>query len=206
MLKKLILPFAILCAVQGGALESESYSLEVISYEDFVNEDPAALNLLKGALYKDGIVGMRGVPDFREKLSRFIDAARRFTALPEQIKESYSPNHDLGETFLGYERGKEKFRRPDGRWVVDDLKTSYYAFVPDSSLNKWPREVDLRSFMEDLGGLMSEMGEAVMQKFGLSGRGGLVVTEGSPRIGRMLYYRLNSSGIDENPFWCGAHF
>jgi hypothetical protein len=27
--------------------------------------------------------------------------------------------------FLGYEKGKDKFKRPDGKWVVDDLKINW---------------------------------------------------------------------------------
>ncbi len=180
--------------------------LDVISYDAFVNEDPEALDTLKKALYETGIVGIRGIPAYKEKVDRFIKSARAFSALPEAVKESYAPNRSLGETFLGYEKGKEKFKRPDGRWVIDDLKVSYYGLVPDSPLNKWPQEVDLNTPFQDLGALMLEMGEAVMQKVGLLGSNARMFLEDGVRIGRMLYYCKSSESIQENPFWCGAHF
>lgn len=164
------------------------------------------MQTLKRALHEKGIVGIRGVPGYREKVIRYIEAARAFSALPEAVKERYAPNHDLGETFLGYERGKEGFKRPDGQWVVDDLKVSYYALVPESSENKWPEEIDLQTPFEDLGSLMSEMEEAVMNKLGLIGAASGFDLEGVPRTGRMLYYRKSMEGSSDNPFWCGAHF
>src|SRR3990167_6851436 len=96
--------------------------LDVISYESFTAEDPDAMATLRSALFEKGIVGVRGVPTYKEKIYRFIDAAREFSALPEEIKEQYAPAS--GDMFLGYEKGKEKFKRPDGKWVVDDLKVS----------------------------------------------------------------------------------
>jgi hypothetical protein len=137
---------------------------------------------------------------------QFIETAQKFSAFPEDVKESYAPNRDLGELFLGYEKGKERFKRPDGRWVVDDLKVSYYAFVPESCLNKWPREIDLKTPFQELGGLMSEMGLAVMQKIGVVGCRTGIHLDGIPRVGRMLYYRKCETSAFENPFWCGAHF
>ena len=118
----------------------------------------------------------------------------------------YAPDRSLGELFLGYEKGKEKFKRPDGQWVIDDLKVSYYGFIPDSSLNKWPNEVDLRTSFQEIGTLMSEMGEAVMKKIGLVGPSTGISIDGTPRVGRMLYYRKSTENAADNPFWCGAHF
>ena len=60
-----------------------------------------------------------------------------------------SQTETLGETFLGYGEGKEKFQRPNGTWVVDDLKTSYYAYIPDSAKNKWPSEINLKEPYEN---------------------------------------------------------
>lgn len=200
----------ILVASVGNAAESEDpfeiLDLDVISYEAFTQEDPAAMGLLQKALKEKGIVGIRGVPGYKEKLVRFIESARDFSALPEEVKETYAPNHDLGETYLGYEKGKEKFMRPDGRWVVDDLKVSYYGLVPDTLSNKWPVEVDLRSSFQDIGMLMSEMGMAIMEKIGLIGPSTGISIDGVPRVGRMLYYRKSENSAVENPFWCGAHF
>ncbi|HSX14055.1 MAG TPA: hypothetical protein VLE96_06535 [Chlamydiales bacterium] len=182
--------------------EIEILSLDVISYEDFVNEDSTAMNVLKRAMYEKGIVGIKGIPGYREKLLKFIETAREFSALPEEIKEAYSPHRSIGET-MGYERGRERFKRPDGRWVVDDLKVSYYGLVPDQSLNRWPVEMDLKTPFQELGAIMSEMGEAVMKKIELIGpKTGLSL--GDAKVGRMLYYCKGSN--NENPFWCGAHF
>ncbi len=181
----------------------EMLSLDVISYDAFVSEDQEAIAVLRKALFEKGIVGIRGIPGYKEKVQQFIEKSREFSALPESVKEYYAPNHDLGETFLGYERGKEQFKRPDGKWVVDDLKTSYYGWVPDNAENKWPREVDIKTSFQDLGALMSEMGTAIMQQMGLLTS---ISLDGVPRLGRMLYYRKSTdSGID-NPYWCGAHF
>lgn len=179
----------------------EVLDLDIIPYEKIATGDLAALQTLDIALHKKGIVGVRGVPGYKEKYEQFIKAAREFNDLPEEIKEFYKPNRDLGETFLGYEVGKEKFQRPDGEWVVDDLKTSYYACVPDNAKNKWPLEVDLRAPFEALGETMAEMGEMIMCKIGLLGDFHL---EEDARTGRMLHYRKGEhSG---NPYWCGAHF
>lgn len=183
---------------------SEPLALDIISYEAFVSEDPEALNLLKTALLKQGIVGIRGIPGYKEKVTKFIETAREFSALPEETKETYAPNRALGETFLGYERGKEKFQRPDGSWVIDDLKVSYYGLVPNHPHNKWPSEVDLQTPFQDLGVLMSQMGEAVMEKIGLIGPS-TGITLGN-KVGRMLYYRKSLEGASDNRFWCGAHF
>lgn len=195
----------LLASVMMQAQETiEILNLDVINYEDFIKEDGQAMLILNRALYEKGIVGIRGVPGYKEKYQQFIQAAREFSALPEEVKESYKPNRALGETFLGYESGKEKFQRPNGEWVVDDLKTSYYAFVPDNVKNKWPREVDLRSPFETLGELMAEMGESIMYKIGFLGGDTGLQLEGDSRVGRMLYYRKSNN--NENPYWCGAHF
>ena len=180
----------------------ETLELDVIPYEKLVEGDREALQVLDIALHEKGIVGVRGVPGYKEKYQQFVQAARAFHALPEETKERYMPNR--AETFLGYEVGKEKFKRPGGEWVVDDLKTSYYAFVPDNTQNRWPLEVNLREPFEALGELIADTGRLVMEKIGLlSERTGLYLDEDS-RVGRMLYYRKSMS--NENPYWCGAHF
>lgn len=198
-----------LLTCEGGAMEvdtMEVLSLDVISYESFIQDDPGALQVLGKALHEKGIVGIKGIPGYKEKVLHFIETAREFSSLPEEVKESYAPNRSLGEMFLGYEKGKEKFKRPDGKWVVDDLKVSYYGFVPEMPPNKWPREVDLKTPFQDLGMLMSEMGEAVMKKIGLIGPTTGICLDGLPRVGRMLYYKKSIEGVAENPLWCGAHF
>lgn len=184
----------------------EILALDIISYRDFMDEDEEAMGVLKTALFEKGIVGIRGIPGYKEKVQRFIESAREFSALPEEIKESYAPNRERGDLFLGYEKGKEKFKRPDGKWVVDDLKVSFYGFVPDSPLNIWPREVNLQTPFLEIGFLMANMGEAIMKKIGLLGQGTTVTLGDDSLVGRMLYYRKSEQSAIENPFWCGAHF
>ena len=186
--------------------EIEMLTLDIISYEDFVQAKPEAMRILDLALHEKGIVGIKGIPGYKEKLHNFIEHAREFSSLPEEIKELYAPNRDLGETFLGYERGKERFKRPDGTWVVDDLKVSYYAFVPDCSENKWPSEVDLKNPFQAMGTLMAEMGAAVMNTIGITGPQAEISSDRVQCLGRMLYYRKSSNSSADNPFWCGAHF
>ncbi|MBY0529398.1 MAG: hypothetical protein K2P51_04325 [Rhabdochlamydiaceae bacterium] len=186
------------------AEDIEVMALDIISYEDFIQEDPLSMDVLRNALLEKGIVGIRGVPGYKEKVLRFIDSARAFSALAEEVKEAYAPKEE--ETFLGYERGKEKFQRPDGSWVVDDLKVSYYAFVPENTQNKWPHELDLQTPFQDLGGVMHQMGLAVMQTIGLLDYQGGICLDDVPRVGRMLYYKKSENTIGDNPFWCGAHY
>ncbi len=198
----------IVCAalgILGHAYAHEVLDLDIIAYEDFMRDDPGTLSILQKALYEKGIVGMRGVPGYREKVDRFVEIARAFSALPEEVKESYGPNRETGE-ITGYEVGKERFQRPDGTWVVDNLKVSYYGFVPDNAFNRWPVEVDLKTPYEDLGTLMAQIGEAVMYKIGLLGPATGISLEGTPKLGRMLYYRQPENVKAENPYWCGAHF
>jgi len=203
MARFILFAVCVLFAFEGAA-GIEILDLDIIPYEDFVQGSPETMQLLDYALHEKGIVGIKGVPGYREKVQRFIQRAREFSALPEAVKDQYAPNHELGETFLGYEMGKEKFKLPDGKWVIDDLKVSYYGFIPDISINKWPAEVDLKSPFQEIGALMVDMGEAIMKKIGLIGP--MTGIEGGLRLGRMLYYRKNENSAAENPYWCGAHF
>jgi isopenicillin N synthase-like dioxygenase len=192
------------CSV--GALQSEELSLQVLSYDLFMQEDASTLECLQKALYEDGIVGIRGVPGYAEKMAQFIEQARAFAALPEEVKEQYAPNRERGDLFLGYEKGKERFQRPDGKWVVDDLKVSYYAFVPDHPNNHWPVETELQQGYLELGNLMLGMGKAVMEKLGLIGTTTGIFLDDIPHVGRMLYYLKSGDTRQDNPLWCGAHF
>lgn len=183
----------------------EILSLDVIAYEDFVHQDPKSLQILREALYHKGIVGIKSIPGYKEKAVRFIEKAREFAALPSETKQNYAPNKELGELFLGYEMGKEQFLRPDGTWVVDDAKASYYAMVPDSETNKWPVECDLQTAYLEIATLMLEMSKEVMKKIDLIDVfiPADKVTHG---MGRMLHYSKQSDATMDNPFWCGAHF
>ena len=179
--------------------------LDIISYEDLIQETPQAMQILRSALHEKGIVGVKNIPGYGEKVAQFIETARKFSALSDEDKIAYSPNHEHGE-FLGYDQAKEQFKRPDGRWVVDDLKTSYYALVPDAPENKWPSEIDVKTPFQELGSVMSHVGEIVMEKVNLLGKATGISIDGVPRVGRMLYYKKNSEQAKDNPYWCGAHF
>jgi isopenicillin N synthase-like dioxygenase len=202
LLRSMILSLGLIIAAEAN----DVFTLDIISYEDFVNEDPVALQTLQTALSEKGIAGISGIPGYREKVAQYIDMAKEFSALPEEVKENYAPNRDQGATFLGYERGKEKFQRPDGSWFIDDLKVSYYGFIPEVPENRWPTEIDVQTPFQDLGALMSEMGTAVMEKIGLIGPKTGISLDGIPRLGRMLYYRKSVESSIDNPYWCGAHF
>lgn len=186
------------------ALPMAANALTVIPYEAFIKREPAALVELKAALFEQGIVGIKEVPNLQRHVERFIESARAFSALPEEVKQAYAPNRERGDLFLGYEEGKERFQRPDGTWIVDDLKVSYYAFVPDSPrCNLWPLEMDLKTPFLELGSLMSEMGEEVMRAIDLIGPD---IELAGNKVGRLLYYRKSEGSEEKNPFWCGAHF
>lgn len=182
----------------------ELLDLCVVDHQDLVARDPVALEELREALHRHGVVGIRAVPGYRELYGRFIEASRRFSALPEEIKERSSPNRDLGETFLGYESGKEKFQLSSGEWVVDDLKASFYAKIPNCSENRWPEEVDLENPFSELAELLMATGERVMHEVGILGEVQGVEVEASGAVGRMLYYK--NSARSQNPYWCGAHY
>lgn len=184
----------------------EVLALDIIPYEQFAENNPDAIQVLRKALFEKGIVGIKGIPGYKEKVERYIAAAQAFSALTEEEKEAYAPNREAGDLFLGYEKGKEQFKRPDGRWVIDDLKVSYYAFVPEDPHNKWPKEVDLQTPFQELGLLMSETAEGVMKKIGLLTSATELSLDGIPRVGRMLYYRKSGDTAQDNPLWCGSHF
>ncbi|MCB1135759.1 MAG: isopenicillin N synthase family oxygenase [Chlamydiia bacterium] len=182
----------------------EILDLDVITYQELSEGDAQALETLTRALHDKGIVGIRGVPEYEERYSAFIKASRDFHALPEDVKELYSAGREAADDCLGYESGKERFQLPSGDWVVDDLKTSYYAQVPNIPENKWPVEVDLEGPFQALGQLMAQTGELIMYQIGLLGEETGIHLEEGACLGRMLYYRKSENS--QNPHWCGAHF
>ncbi|NNM44383.1 MAG: isopenicillin N synthase family oxygenase [Chlamydiae bacterium] len=190
-----------------GAIDTspEVLNLDIFSYEDFAKQDPNTIQLLRKALLEKGIVGIRGVPGYKESAKRYIEKAREFSSLPLRVKQSYSPNRSAGE-FLGYEIGKEKFLRPNGSWMVDDSKASYYAFVPNSLENKWPIECDLQTPFQEIAYLMFDIGRRVMESIDLIGPRTVIASNEITGVGRMLHYDKQSDETMENPFWCGAHF
>ena len=87
----------ILCSVVAlfsSVQAAERLKLDVISYECLVNKDEETINQLRSALYTNGIVGVSGIPGYREKLDQFVAAAREFSLLPTEVKEEYAPRRN----------------------------------------------------------------------------------------------------------------
>lgn len=183
--------------------EVEILDIDIFSYEDFAKHDSATIDSIRKALLTKGIVGLRGIPGYKEAAFNFIAHSREFSALDEKIKQAYAPNRKAGE-FLGYEIGMEKFLRPDGQWKIDDSKASYYALVPDKEVNVWPSECDLRNPFLQIANIMLKTGRSVLESLELMPKSfPLDRTDG---VGRMLHYHKQSDETMDNPFWCGAHF
>ncbi len=177
---------------------------EIIEYEDFERGDTETLDRLKLALFRDGLIGIRNIPGYKEKLFNLFKTSKRFFSLSEETKEKYAPRP--GDVFRGYECGKEKFQRPDGKWVIDDLKTSFYAFTPDSDINIWPEEIDLNTPLIQMGELMAEMGRSVIKSINLFRSYADFDVEDCKTLARLLYYRKGEGTEKDNPVWCGDHF
>ena len=179
--------------------------LDIISYHDVLDSSnqPAHRSLVSALLDK-GIVGISHVPTFAEKSRAYVNAARQFAALPEEVKKQYTPDRDAGVT-EGYELGAEKFKDDNGSWVVEDKKVSYYAYVPDDVRNTWPREVDLQTPYLDLGQLIFATGKVVLNVIEANASFNLPhhLVAG---YGRMLHYLKEGEMTNANPNWCGAHF
>src|SRR3990167_11426390 len=73
--------------------------LDIISYHDVLDSSnqPAHRSLVSAVLDK-GIVGISHVPTFSEKSRAYVNAARQFAALPEEVKKQYTPDRDAGIT------------------------------------------------------------------------------------------------------------
>ncbi|MCH9614008.1 MAG: hypothetical protein SP1CHLAM54_10170 [Chlamydiia bacterium] len=185
-------------------LAVETLDLDVISYEDFVAGK--AHETIESALHGNGIIGIKGIPTYKEKSERLLATLREFHQLPEEVKEQYAPDRTKNELFDGYEVGKERFLDDEGNWVVDDLKVSYYVTYPQMNHNKWPRELDLKTPCMDLSALMSEMGIALMREVGLIGEATGIEIGDEPRTVRMLYYRKGQEDMGKDRHWCADHF
>lgn len=176
--------------------------IDIISYHDLSN--PSSLQQLESVLRLKGIVGIQGVSGFEQKVRSYLQAVKQFMALPDNIKNSYAPNRDAGDT-EGYELGAEWFKNKNGEWQRDDKKASFYAFVPDKPLNKWPKEVDLKRAYLELGEVIFKTGKHVLKALGLDE----VIALNLNRLvgyGRMLYYYPENNIINDHQSWCGAHF
>lgn len=178
--------------------------ITIIAYNDLINPNAKdSHEKLASALLNQGLVAIQGIPDYPEKSKAYIDSLREFSALPEEIKNTYAPDRDSGQT-EGYELGAEWFKNAAGEWQIDDKKASFYAFVPDNAKNIWPREIDLKTPYLSLGALIFNTGKHILNVLGLNQAMGLNL-DGIYGYGRMLHYHKEKDLTDSNPDWCGAH-
>lgn len=176
----------------------EVLHIDIISYDKLVANDSETLKVIQRALHDKGIIGVSGVPNFKESYDSVIRADRTFHKLPKEIKITCSPDRESGD-ILGYEFGGiEKFQREDGTWEIDELKNSYYFCVGDNSENKWPKEMNLEIPLMTMATKMVETGKILMRAMGL------IDDAAINSLGRMLYYK--KGGNSSNPQWCGEHF
>ncbi|MDN3507931.1 MAG: 2-oxoglutarate and iron-dependent oxygenase domain-containing protein [Simkaniaceae bacterium] len=200
-MKVFILFFLSLPFILSGSIET--LDLDVISYQDLQSKDPIALAQLRNALHDKGIVGVKGAPGYREKSAKFIKSARSFFASPKKVKQQYASDT---VNFLGFGEGIEKFQRPNGEWVVDDLKVSFYALIPNVSANKWPREIDLETPLREIASLMSQTAKIVMKEIGMIGDDTNIGYDDVRHFTRTLHYKKSGKSHETNPYWCGFHY
>ena len=206
-MKKLIgfflsIPFFCMASVQ-------TLDVDIIEYDAFAAKTPEAMEQLQTALYKKGIVGIRGVPGYREKAEAYINALRTFSSFPMETKMKYSAKGltEKAKHFVGYDVGAEKFRLPSGEWVVDDLKNSIYTIYPDMCENKWPVEVNLKTPFEEICAVVTDIGKTILEDIELiSPKTGITRDSLAPHVCRQLHYAKTSNTEVNNPYWCGAHY
>lgn len=108
----------------------EKIDLDVILYDDLLNNDSCALQKLNKALFEKGIFGIRGIPTYKEKLDRFIVAAKAFNSLPEEVKDLYT----FDKTNKGYFDGVVKEANQNIENVVDQMmKMERTSYTPEGS-------------------------------------------------------------------------
>ena len=176
---------------------------DIISYEELFGSKPTpeARQCLKTSLHESGIVGVRNIPTFVEKVQTFLEASRAFSALPMAIKNQYAPRRTQGEV-QGFELGAEKY---GDNQQADDKKASFYAFFPDCAGNKWPHELDLKTPYLALNGLMGEVARNILDLLGLHAELGIDLAK-LEFLGRMLHYHKEGEQTNQNPNWAGAHY
>jgi isopenicillin N synthase-like dioxygenase len=176
----------------------------ILSYDDLIHPTPESQAKARQALCEIGIIGIKDIPNYIKTCHEYIQAAVEFSQLPESIKQQYAPNRDIGQ-FEGYEIGVEKFLDSNHQWQIDDLKASYYAFVPDKNKNQWPAEVDLKTPYLKLGTLIFNTGKYLLNFLGLNEDVG-INHEDLFGYGRMLHYQKTQDTNQFTSDWCGAHF
>lgn len=178
--------------------------LNVISYDDLLADNNSDLvHTIHYALHESGIIGVKNIPQFIEKSKHFLDASRQFSYMDGTVKRQYAPDRDIGHT-EGYELGAEHFKDEHGKWLVDDKKASYYAYVADNPRNKWPTELDLRTPYLNLAQLMFDTGKRLLDVIGIN-ESMAINHDQLVGYGRMLHYHKESDSHTLNAYWCGAH-
>ena len=133
--------------------------------------------------YSEAVSIMETVKKTKQKL--MVGMNHRFRP-DTMLLRSFIENNELGKIFY-VKTGWLKKPTPDNTWLAKKSISGGGAFL-------------------DLGMLMSQMGESVMEKIGLVGSNTGIYLNETPSFGRMLYYRKNEESAKENPYWCGAHF
>lgn len=178
--------------------------LRVLSYDElFTSPSQESTRLLTEALLTQGLVGIRGVPDYKEQVQTFVSAARAFSALDEKTKMKYAPQRDSGDA-MGYELGAEQYKDESGVLQTDDQKASYYAEIPEVPNNKWPTEHDLKTPYLELAWTMFHTGKKVLNILGLNESLGIDLDK-VYGWGRFLHYHKEGSLTNSNPLWCNEH-
>lgn len=177
--------------------------LSIFSFDSLINPSPKVIMQIKKTLAEIGILGIRGVPNYEDFCLNYIAAARAFSNLTENLKQQYCP---LPNKFEGYECGAEQFLDAvTGKWIIDDKKASYYAYVPDLPENQWPKEVDLKTAYLELGNLIFNTGKILLDCLGLNLEVGIDLTK-VHGYGRLLHYQKEQETNNLTPNWCGAHY
>lgn len=182
-------------------------SIDTVSYSRLLSSqdlDSNVLSTLEAALLNKGVVCVSEIPNLAEKVGTFTMAARQFANLDQNIKNLYAPDRDKGDT-LGYEIGAEWFKNQQGIWQADDQKASYYALIPDSADNKWPREVELQKPYIHLAELIFTIGKRILELMGID-ESNYIDLKQVNGVGRMLHYHKDGEATNDYPLWCGEHF
>lgn len=190
--------------------QTKKLQLTVIDYQNLTNPSSFTIQETKKALNRHGIIGIKGIPDYQINIENLINDAKKFYSLSPEEKEKYSPNRKAGE-WVGYEMGKQKFRREDGSEVLSTSKCSYYAYVTNGRLdpqvvqNIWPpiNVCNLETTFMTIGYIMEGVIKKVIDITGCI-QNTPILPDSFNAIGRLLQY-TSSDSSNSNP-WCEAHF
>ncbi len=161
-------------------------------------------DLIIKQLYDDGYIVVKNIPNHPEYWQEFQTEIYKFAQLPDNVKKMCTPENFFSH---GWELGKEKFL---GK--VDTFKGSYYADLPNSDQNVWPKT--LPKFKEAylrMGQLIFDTGLQIQKLVGITPD---LHSSESKEDGagaslfdckcRMLHY-MPITHDDGNPNWCGKH-